>query len=92
VALSPACARLWTAFKIGRLKLAGTSGLNTPEETSTKMLVSFSFTAMTPSTGEEAAMLQSGQLACAAAKSRTLTSGELAGCTCTVATDLTTEA
>jgi hypothetical protein len=39
---------------------ADTSGLNTPEETSTKMLVSSSFTAMTRSTAEETARLQFG--------------------------------
>jgi hypothetical protein len=53
------------------------------------MLVSSSFTAMTRSTGEEAARLPSGQLACVAALSRTLTCGELAGRTCAVATELT---
>jgi hypothetical protein len=47
-------------LKIGCLKLAGTSGLNTLEETSTKMLVSSSFTVMTRSVGEEAGVLQSG--------------------------------
>jgi hypothetical protein len=43
------------------------------------MLVSSSCTVITRNTGEEAAFLQSGQLACAAAKSRMLTGGELAG-------------
>ncbi len=38
VALIPGCARLCTALKMGRQKAAGTRGLKTPEEVSTRMI------------------------------------------------------
>jgi hypothetical protein len=49
------------AAKMGRRKLAGTSGLNTPEEVSTKMVNSFIEIFDTRREGEEQAHWQSEQ-------------------------------
>jgi hypothetical protein len=57
----PGCARLWMASKMGWRKLAGTSGLNMPEEVSTKMVNPSIETFDTWREGEEQAPWQSEQ-------------------------------
>jgi hypothetical protein len=74
----PGWARPWTASKIGRRKPAGTRGLNTPEEVSTRMGRPFIDTSATRREEEELARWQSGQVDCAAANAARSTGGE--GC------------
>ncbi len=57
----PGCARPWMASKIERRKLAGTSGLNTPEDVSTRMENPFIEIFDTRREGDEQAHWQSGQ-------------------------------
>jgi hypothetical protein len=75
-ALMPGWARLWMASKKGRRKLAGTSGLKTPEEVSTRMGKPFINTSDTRSEGEELARWQSGQAGYAAANAAKSTGGD----------------
>ncbi len=72
----PGWARPWMASKIGRRKVAGTSGLNTPEEVSTRIGRPFSDTSDTRREKEELARWQSGQAACAAASAARSTGEE----------------
>jgi hypothetical protein len=72
----PGCARLCTASKIWRRKAAGTRGLKTPEEVSTRMVVPFKDTADIRRAEEELARWQSGQAGCAAASATRSTGGD----------------
>jgi hypothetical protein len=64
------------ASKIGRRKLAGTSGLKTPEDVFTRMDRPFIDTSDTRSEEEELARWQSGQAGCAAANAAKSTGGD----------------
>jgi hypothetical protein len=72
----PGWARPWMASKIGQRKLAGTSGLKTPEDVSTRMDRPFIDTSETRREEEELARWQSGQAVCAAASAARSTGGE----------------
>jgi hypothetical protein len=72
----PGWARPWMASKIGRQKLAGTSGLKTPEDVSTRIDRPFIDTSETRREEEELARWQSGQAGCAAANAARSTGGE----------------
>ncbi len=75
-ALMPGWARPWMASKMGGQKLAGTSGLKTPEEVSTRMGKPSIEISETRSEGEELAHWQSGQAGCAAANAAKSTGGD----------------
>jgi hypothetical protein len=72
----PGWARPWMVSKIGRRNLSGTSGLNTPDEVSTRMCMPFIDTSETRRVEEELARWQSGQAGCAAASAARSTGGE----------------
>jgi hypothetical protein len=67
------------AVKIHRRKCSGTSGRKTPDDTSTRMNVSSSFTFITRREGEADACWQSAQPLWVAANSLMLTGGVLTG-------------
>jgi hypothetical protein len=80
VALIPGCARLCTASKMGHRKTAGTRGLKTPEEVSTRMGEPWREISETRWAGDDLARWQSGQAGCAAASApRSTGDGEGSG-------------
>ncbi len=72
----PGWARPWMASKIGRRKVADTSGLNTPEDVSTRIGRPFRDTSDTRREEEELARWQSVQAACAVASAARSTGEE----------------